>query len=196
MKRLKCILAHGNKIASMSANLARTVPNVEEIHLIDNKLSSLAELDKLSGLKKLRALTLAGNPVTDANFYRLYAIHRIPSLAMLDFERVTLKERRKAAAAFKSGVGKAFEEAVRRAAVASAAAGAGGDAGESGDAAAPSSSASRVSSTIMSLEQQAAIREAIEKATSLEEIERLEAQLSAGNLAAVTASAKRQKTSR
>lgn len=55
---------------------------------MNNKISELAELDKLANCKKLERLVLTNNLVTELPNYRLYAIHKIPSLRILDFEKV------------------------------------------------------------------------------------------------------------
>jgi len=67
---------------------------------MNNKITELSELDKLTNLKKLERLVLTNNYVTETPNYRLYAIHKIPSLRILDFEKVQKQERIKAEALF------------------------------------------------------------------------------------------------
>jgi hypothetical protein len=50
-------------------------------------------LEKLSGLPTLRELSLKGNPVVDAENYRLSVILLTPTLTKLDDEAVTDEER-------------------------------------------------------------------------------------------------------
>lgn len=67
---------------------------------MNNKITELSELDKLANLKKLERLVLTNNYVTEMPNYRLYVIHKIPSLRILDFEKVQKQERIKAEALF------------------------------------------------------------------------------------------------
>lgn len=52
---------------------------------MNNKIAALEDLDKLSACKKLERLVLVNNIVTELPNYRLYVIHKIPSLRILDF---------------------------------------------------------------------------------------------------------------
>lgn len=52
------------------------------------RLATLSEIDHLASFTKLELLSLVDNPVTDKLHYRLYAIYKIPSLKMLDFQKV------------------------------------------------------------------------------------------------------------
>jgi len=81
---------------------------------MNNKLSSLQDIDNLASCKKLLRLFLNNNQVTQVNFkknrlsywekkrnkklknYRLHTIARIPSLKILDFQKVKEKEREEA----------------------------------------------------------------------------------------------------
>lgn len=67
---------------------------------MNNKIIDLAELTKLGICKKLQRLVLTNNLVTELPNYRLFVISKIPSLRILDFQKVTAKERREAAIAF------------------------------------------------------------------------------------------------
>jgi len=59
-----------------------------------NKISDLKEVRKLGQFQKLKRLTLVNNPVTEAVNYRKYVIAYIPSLLILDFNRITSAERK------------------------------------------------------------------------------------------------------
>lgn len=67
---------------------------------MNNKLTDLAELTNLGKCKKLQRLVLTNNLITELPNYRLFAIAKIPTLRILDFQKVTAKERREAAIAF------------------------------------------------------------------------------------------------
>ena len=188
MRKVKTLMVPGNKIAAVSANLSRTLPNLEELVMVDNRVQSLAVVDRLASLTKLKTLALVGNPVTSRPFYRLYAIHRIPTLAVLDFERVKLKERREAARFFKSSAGKIFEEAVKKSAAA-APVGAGAGAAAAAGAATSNPAADDKVAAMSDLERRVAIEAALRNVSSVEELERLEAQFAVGNFSALAAAA-------
>lgn len=59
--------------------------------LANNQLTNLPDLDPLGALPKLKSLTLTGNPVSKRPYYRAYLINRIPSLRVIDFQRITEK---------------------------------------------------------------------------------------------------------
>lgn len=61
-----------------------------------NKINNLQDLEPLEVLHKLEMLSLIDNPVTKKPHYRLYAIYKIPSLRVLDFQKVKDAERKEA----------------------------------------------------------------------------------------------------
>jgi U2 small nuclear ribonucleoprotein A' len=52
---------------------------------------------KLGKCKKLQRLVLTNNMVTELPGYRSFVIAKIPTLRVLDFQKVSAKERRQAA---------------------------------------------------------------------------------------------------
>lgn len=60
---------------------------------MNNKITELEEVAKLGKCKKLQRLTLTNNLVTELPNYRLFTIAKIPSLRILDFNKVSAKER-------------------------------------------------------------------------------------------------------
>ena len=76
------------------------MPNIEVLIMTGNCMAHLRDLDSLSTLTKMKMLSLSGNPVTKLADYRLYMIHRVPSLRVLDYQRVRAEERQKAAEKF------------------------------------------------------------------------------------------------
>lgn len=63
---------------------------------MNNKISDIEEVYKLGKCEKLQRLVLVNNLVTESPNYRLNVIARIPTLRILDFEKVTQTERVKA----------------------------------------------------------------------------------------------------
>lgn len=56
--------------------------------LTNNRLTNLAEIDPLASLPKLQFLSLLDNTVTKQPDYRLYVIHKLKHLRLLDFKKV------------------------------------------------------------------------------------------------------------
>lgn len=67
------------------------LPNLETLVLTNNRLSNLVDLDSLAKLVNLQYLCLLDNVVTKKPNYRLYLIHKLPKLRLLDFKKVKLK---------------------------------------------------------------------------------------------------------
>jgi U2 small nuclear ribonucleoprotein A' len=67
------------------------IPNVETIVLTSNRVQDLADLEPLSELKNISMLSLLSNPVTKKQHYRLFLIHILPKLRVLDFVKVKAK---------------------------------------------------------------------------------------------------------
>lgn len=67
---------------------------------MNNKIGDLQEIAKLGTCKHLQRLVLTNNLVTEMPNYRSFVIAKIPSLRILDFEKISAKERRDALAMF------------------------------------------------------------------------------------------------
>ncbi len=82
-----------NRIKQLD-DLSDTLPNVENIFLMNNKIADLKEVAKLGSCTKLQRLVLVNNLVTELPNYRINVIARIPSLRILDFNKITQYERK------------------------------------------------------------------------------------------------------
>jgi len=82
---------HNNRITKIATNISTCIPNLEWLMLNNNRISELNDLKPLEQCKKLTHLSLIDNPITSKQNYRLYVIHSIPSLRMLDFKKVKLR---------------------------------------------------------------------------------------------------------
>lgn len=100
LDRLTSIVATNNRIRTISTDLAESLPNLENIFLMNNKIADLQEVAKLSSCRKLQRLTLTNNLVTELPNYRLFTIAKVPSLRILDFQKVSATERAAALAMF------------------------------------------------------------------------------------------------
>lgn len=168
MRRLSAILANNNSISKISPTLGETLPNLQAVILTNNRVSNLFEIDHLASATSLEVLSLMENPVTLKPNYRLFCIHRIPSLKTLDFSKVTRTERDEAKKLFKSSSGKAFLALVEQEKQQLAA---GSSAQRNGQE--PKKAA------IMELTdaQKEQVKRAIERASTKEEVDAIEAQL-------------------
>ncbi|XP_072324914.1 U2 small nuclear ribonucleoprotein A' [Scyliorhinus torazame] len=101
LRRLKSLLLNNNRICRVGEGLEQALPNLRELILTNNNLLELGDLDTLSTIKSLTFLSILRNPVTNKKHYRLYVIHKVPQVRVLDFQKVKLKERQEADRMFK-----------------------------------------------------------------------------------------------
>eukprot|EP00028_Trichosphaerium_sp_Am-I-7-wt_P005824 CAMPEP_0168533668 /NCGR_PEP_ID=MMETSP0405-20121227/17262_1 /TAXON_ID=498012 /ORGANISM="Trichosphaerium sp, Strain Am-I-7 wt" /LENGTH=159 /DNA_ID=CAMNT_0008559869 /DNA_START=373 /DNA_END=852 /DNA_ORIENTATION=+ len=105
---------NNNKVARVAAGLGESIPALETLVLTNNSVVNLADLDALAEFKKLEMLSLLQNPVQQKKHYRLYLIHKIPSLRVLDFRKVRQREREAAASLFGGEDGGDLEQAIQK----------------------------------------------------------------------------------
>ncbi|EFJ06600.1 hypothetical protein SELMODRAFT_6305, partial [Selaginella moellendorffii] len=91
LRRLSTLLISNNRISRISSSLGEFLPKLHTLVLTNNRLGNLAELDPLASLVKLHTLSLLENVVTKLPEYRLYVIHKLPNLRLLDFSKVKAK---------------------------------------------------------------------------------------------------------
>ncbi|CAN8004073.1 unnamed protein product [Ixodes hexagonus] len=163
LKRLKCLLLNNNRICRIGENLQENLPALETLVLTNNQIQNLGDLDPLATVKSLTYLSLIKNPVTVKRHYRLYLIHRLPQLRVLDFRRIRLKERQEAQQLFKGKKGKQLEKEM----------GASKDRGQQGQGAEKAAAGGGG-------RQLEAVRQAIMVATTLDQMEHLSSALQAG----------------
>ncbi|RWS20744.1 U2 small nuclear ribonucleoprotein A'-like protein [Leptotrombidium deliense] len=112
LNRLKKLILNNNRISRIGEQLEECIPNLDWLILTNNQIQELGDIDPLSGLTKLEFLTLLNNPVTTKKHYRLYVIHKLPALRILDFRKVKQKEREEATNLFKGKKGKQLEKEI------------------------------------------------------------------------------------
>ena len=100
--RVESLMLANNKISAVEANFAEMCPKLETIALTNNRLSRVEDIDMLGTCQTLVRLCLMGNLVCNLPNYRLYTIHKIPTLKVLDFQSVTRVEREMAHKMFSS----------------------------------------------------------------------------------------------
>ena len=69
------------------------MPNLTTLVLTNNNIAELGDLEPLKDVKSLQYLSLLGNPVREKKWYREWLAWRIPSLRVLDFQRIRDKVR-------------------------------------------------------------------------------------------------------
>ena len=148
--------------------LEETLPRLTTLILTNNNIQELADLEKLSSVQSLEFLTILHNPVAAKPNYRAFVIHKFPNLRVLDFKKVKAKEREEAKALFKSKKGKEQLKEIEKKAKTFVP---GGNMPEK-----------KSSASGLNPDQVKAIKEAISKAKTLEEIERLNHMLRTGNI--------------
>jgi len=161
LPRISTIIMNNNRVQTIDTGLNTKIPNLETLILTNNRIENLSDIDNLTGLKKLHTLSLMKNPIVRQKHYRLYVVHKLPSLHILDFNKVKAQEREEAETLFGGDKGKVLEAELskKKTFVPGAAAAAG-----------------------LTDEQKQKIRELISKANSLEEVQRLERALASGKL--------------
>ncbi|KAL8456898.1 hypothetical protein ACS0TY_034942 [Phlomoides rotata] len=175
LNRLGTLLLNNNRITRISTNLGEFLPKLHTLVLTNNRLTNLVEIDPLVSLPKLQFLSLLDNNITKKPNYRLYVIHKLKSLRVLDFRKVKQKERAEANKLFAS---EEVEEEIKRE---SAKTFVPGEIPSTHDVAKEEQAPKSVAPTP---EQILAIKAAIINSQTLEEVARLEQALKSGQLPA------------
>jgi len=162
LTRLSTLLFNNNRVTSIATGLGTKIPNLENLILTGNRIENLADLDSLTEFKKLQSLSLLRNPVTKTKHYRLYVIFKIPSIRVFDFQKVKAKERAEAAKLFDNETGAQLVSSISQMKVVP--------------------TTTTTTTTALTEEQKQKIQEMISKATSSEEIQRLDRALRSGKI--------------
>lgn len=106
LARVKCLYFNNNRIVRVGENLDECLPSLHTLILTNNSIQELADIEQLSTLATLKMLSLLHNPVVAKPNYRPYVIHKFPALRVLDFKKVKAKERSAAKLLYKTKQGK------------------------------------------------------------------------------------------
>ncbi|KAL4235560.1 U2 small nuclear ribonucleoprotein A' [Mactra antiquata] len=166
LPRIKTLLLNNNRVVRVADGLEHGIPNLETLILTNNGLQELGDLDSLESLKNLKCISLMRNPVTTKKHYRLYIIHKVPSLRVIDFQRVKQKERDASHKMFKGKKGQAYAA----------------DIGKKSKTFVPGENLPEKRLDGPSKEDVALIKAAIANAKTLEEVERLNNMLKTGQI--------------
>ncbi|KAI0359077.1 L domain-like protein [Trametes cingulata] len=178
LRRLRTLLLANNRISSISPSLHLSVPNLTTLVLTNNNIAELGDLEPLKDVKSLQYLSLLGNPVREKKWYREWLAWRIPNLRVLDFQRIREKERQAARALFLTADNLPTQLATTLSQTVSTHSSKPPVTTDEPKPVVQHGKAGR----LMSKEEADKVREAIARATSVEEIRRLERMLREGFL--------------
>ncbi|PHJ23730.1 small nuclear ribonucleoprotein polypeptide a [Cystoisospora suis] len=180
LPRLRSLILCNNRISRIDPEAIQSIPGLTSLILTNNKIEVLSDLLPLFQAKNLERLSLVENPVCERAYYRLFVVYNLPKLRFLDFRRVTQQERLQAESVFKGEKGaklsheiappRKSHQGLEGSFGSSSITPDGGDSRKQKEGAGSAASA----------EQIERIKVAIAKATTMEEIARLENALKAG----------------
>ncbi|KAI1321713.1 leucine-rich repeat-domain-containing protein [Xylariaceae sp. FL0255] len=98
--RIHTLLLARNRVSTIQPSLANSIPNLQNLQLESNNVSELADLDPLGSFSRLTHLVLRDNPVTKKEHYRYWVLYRCPSVRFLDYVKVKDAERKHATELF------------------------------------------------------------------------------------------------
>uniref|UniRef100_A0A5S6QAB2 Probable U2 small nuclear ribonucleoprotein A' n=1 Tax=Trichuris muris TaxID=70415 RepID=A0A5S6QAB2_TRIMR len=164
LRRVKTLFFSNNRISYLDSSVAESLPNLKTLILTNNVFEELGDLEPLALFPKLEYLSLLGNPVTHKPSYRLFVIFMVPQVRVLDYKRVRASERIAADAAFKGKTAAELKEQIMKSV--------------------PPVDAPKVlnGQELRSADEIRSIKEAINRAGTIEEVNRLKAALEAGVL--------------
>ncbi|KAI1422261.1 leucine-rich repeat-domain-containing protein [Xylaria sp. FL1777] len=178
--RIRTLLLARNRVSSIQPMLANSIPNLTNLQLESNTLSELADLDPLGSFTRLTHLVLRDNPVTKKEHYRYWVLWRCPSVRFLDYVKVKDAERKHTKELFGTA-DSPTELATKIMNVKSKTFGVPSSLEDGGGAAGLSMRMSRIKLTD---KEKKRLQDMIKRATSLDEITRLETMLREGRLPA------------
>ncbi|CEJ80378.1 Putative U2 small nuclear ribonucleoprotein A [[Torrubiella] hemipterigena] len=171
--RITTVLLARNRVASIQASLAKSIPNLTNLVLTANNIAELADLDVLARFPRLTHLVLAENPVTKKEHYRYWVVWKCPSVRFLDYQKVKEAERERGRELFGTA-----EEPTALATEIMQSRTTNFEPTTNGGA----ESRSRLSRIKLTDEEKKRLQERIKKATSLQEIIALEKELNEGRI--------------
>ncbi|KAJ7456605.1 leucine-rich repeat-domain-containing protein [Mycena latifolia] len=176
LKRLNTLLLANNKVSHISPSIHISIPNLTTLVLTNNQVTELGDLEPLKELRHLKYVSLMGNPVREKKWYREWLAWRLPGLRVLDFQRIRDKERQTAKTLFLTAENLPTALATTLSTTVSTQSAKSAITTDEPKAAPLMGKAGR----LMSKEDAEKVKAAIAKATSMEEVRRLERSLREG----------------
>jgi len=93
MLRLQHLTLSNNLVARVDASIHKQLPYLVSLILTNNAISDFQEVSHLRRLRHMRYLCLMGNPVAREKHYREFVVWCMPHLRVLDYRRITARER-------------------------------------------------------------------------------------------------------
>lgn len=191
LTRLSCLYLGGNGITQVDGkNLKKNLPGLTTLVLSGNGVKGWNVICELgAGCPGMDFLSLVGNPVTRRQYYRLYTIHKISTLKVLDFQKVKQSERERARRLASSAAGAAMEADARLEGRAVSAASSSESTNDTaffsstyanGENETKGKSAEELFATQFTMQEKSKIREMIANAVRAEEIDRIESLMKRG----------------
>ncbi|KAK1771639.1 L domain-like protein [Phialemonium atrogriseum] len=171
--RIRTLLLARNRISTIQPTLPNSIPNLKNLVLATNNLTELSDLEVLGKFAGLTHLVLLDNPVTKKEHYRYWVLWLCPRVRFLDYEKVKDAERERARELFGTA-----EEPTELASTLKGIKSKTFDVTANGTA----DASSRLSRLKLTDGERKKLQELIKKASSLEEIIRLEKALQEGRL--------------
>ncbi|OAF69936.1 hypothetical protein A3Q56_02318 [Intoshia linei] len=103
--RLKSLYFSNNRIIRVVKGIEESLPNLTDLILTNNLIDTFTDVDQLANLKKLRTLSLIRNPINNHRYYRKYVIYKLRHLKILDFQKISAAERKEADGLFNENGG-------------------------------------------------------------------------------------------
>merc|ERR1712038_381659 len=187
LQRLKMILLNNNRIVRVGENLETMLPALDTLVMTNNAIQELGDIDNLATVKTLRHISLLRNPVAAKKHYRFYIINKLPQVRVIDFRKVRLREREQAAKLFKGKKGAKLVKELGKRSTKTFVPGAGLPAKKAKPGIADKENGNPEPKMVRPDVE--AIKNAIANASTLEEIERLNKLLQAGQIPGVNENA-------
>ncbi|CAJ2514206.1 Uu.00g023250.m01.CDS01 [Anthostomella pinea] len=177
--RIQTLLLARNRVATIQPTLANSIPNLTNLQLESNNLSELADLDPLGSFARLTHLVLRDNPVTKKEHYRYWVLWRCPAVRYLDYHKVKDAERKQARDLFGTA-----EEPTELASKLMGIKSKTFDATTAANGASSGGLPTRMSRIKLTDKEKKRLQDLIKRATSLDEITKLETMLREGRMPA------------
>jgi len=159
--RLKTLLCCNNRIARIDASIVESLVHLRSLVLTNNHLKHLADIDVLAECKELHSIVLVDNDITKKRHYKHYVIFKLPQVKFLDFQKIKTADRDAAKRVFAGKAGERLHAEIQAARTFMPGEGMPGE-------------------NRLTEDQINEIKAAINKATTIDEVNRLEKALKAG----------------
>ena len=93
LTRLQHVTATNNHIARIDAHIHKQLPYLNSLTLTNNAVADFAQVAHLARLRRLEFLSLMGTPVARHRHYRDFVAWALPSVRVLDYKRISQRER-------------------------------------------------------------------------------------------------------